>query len=206
MRSRLTCRPAARAHSTTSGIRAGSWVRSRVASTCGTADCTPKLTRLKPAAGERRQAASSTESGFASVVTSAPGAMPQVRRTAPSIAARSLTGRMVGVPPPKNTVVAGAPPAPAPRARRGELELGDRLRRVVALLDPAQLGRRVGVEVAVAAAHPAERHVQVDPEVARGHALGDRVGEQPVGGRRVGDGKGARHPSIVRCRAARRTA
>ena len=41
MRSRLTSRPASRAQSTTSGIRSGSWVRSSVANTLGTADDIP---------------------------------------------------------------------------------------------------------------------------------------------------------------------
>ena len=167
MRSRLTCSPAARAQATTSGIRAGSCVRSSVASTCGTADCIPKLTRVKPAAASSARLRSSTESGFASVVTSAPGARPQVSRMPASRLARSETGSRVGVPPPKKTVDAGRGSAPVAASTRCRLrDLGERLPGVVALLHPADLGRRVGVEVAVSAAHPAERHVHVDAERA----------------------------------------
>ena len=78
-------------------------VRSRAASTCGTADCMPKLIRVKPAPRNAASERSSTESGFASVVTSAPGASS----IAASTLARSAAGSRVGVPPPKNTVSAG---------------------------------------------------------------------------------------------------
>ena len=41
--------PARRAQSTTSGTRSGVWARSSTASTRGTADCIPMLTRVNPA-------------------------------------------------------------------------------------------------------------------------------------------------------------
>ena len=61
----------------------------------------------------------------------------------------------------------------------------------------AQLGQRVGVEVAVAAAHRAERHVQVDAERALSQGRQGRRGQRPVSGRGVAVGQGARHPAIV---------
>ena len=66
---------------TTSGTRSGSCVRSSAASTCGTADCMPNETRVNPPSASRRRSSGPTESGFASVVTSAPGARPNSSRT-----------------------------------------------------------------------------------------------------------------------------
>ena len=100
-------RPARRAQSTTRGTRAGSWVRSRTFSTWGTADCIPKETRVKPPPARATRSASSTESGLASVVTSASGARPKHSRTSSSMVTRSEAGSMVGVPPPTKTVWAG---------------------------------------------------------------------------------------------------
>ena len=68
---------------------------------------------MKPAAASSAKPAALIESGFASVVTSAPSARPNASHTAPSIAARSLVGRSVGVPPPKKTVLAGRRGRPA---------------------------------------------------------------------------------------------
>ena len=48
-----------------------------------------------------------TESGFASVVTSAPGCRPQAPIAAVRMRARSSAGSSVGVPPPKKTVLSG---------------------------------------------------------------------------------------------------
>ena len=111
-----------------------------------------------------------------------------------SIRARSATGSRVGVPPPKKTVDAGA----GRRAGRGQhapglRDLAERLPGVVALLHPADLVGRVGVEVAVAAAHPAERHVDVDAERALVPAVRDRLGQQAVGGCGIGDREGGGH-------------
>ena len=57
----------------------------------------------------------------------------------------------------------------------------------------AELGRRVGVEVAVAAARRAERHVQVDPERAPPDLGHDLVGEPPVVGGGIALGQRGRH-------------
>ncbi len=100
-------------------MRSGSWVRSSVASTCGTADCMPNETRVKPASASTRSDSGVTESGLASVVTSASSARPQAFRMPVSTRARSSAGSIVGVPPPKKTVdtAAGERPASA-RTRR----------------------------------------------------------------------------------------
>ncbi|OLT53990.1 hypothetical protein BJF88_00390 [Cellulosimicrobium sp. CUA-896] len=113
MRSSETLRPAPVAQRTTSGMRRGSWVRSSVARTCGTADCMPNETRVKPAAASSASDSGVTESGLASVVTSASGASPQADRTPSSRRARSRAGSMVGVPPPTNTVDTGRSGTPA---------------------------------------------------------------------------------------------
>ena len=115
MRSTLTCsNPASRAQRTASGTRAGSCVRSSVASTCGTADWTPNEMRVKPPSRSSASESGETLSGFASVVTSAPGTRPKVEPSAWSIRTRSADGSWVGVPPPKNTVsTAGSSPLAA---------------------------------------------------------------------------------------------
>ena len=170
MRSRLTpSNPAARAQPTTCGTRSGSCVRSRVASTCGTADCMPNDTRVKPASRSRSRSARSTLSGLASVVTSASGRTPSSSRTAPSSRARSAGGSRVGVPPPRKTVAAGDVGVAEHPA--GQPHLRDRRPGVRGLRGPAaELGRGVGVEVAVAAAGGAEGHVDVHPERTRAEA------------------------------------
>ena len=67
------------------------------------------------------------------------------------------------MPPPKNTVRAGRS-GPATRAPAGELDLAQQGVGVLVLARAAQFARGVGVEVAIAAADPAERDVQVDAE------------------------------------------
>ena len=116
MRSRLTwSKPASRDQSTTAGTRNGSWVRSRVASTDSTADCIPKLTRVKPASRSAARSQAATLSGLASVVTSAPGASPNSAAIAASTDASSPGPSRVGVPPPKNTVSTGRSRSPSTR-------------------------------------------------------------------------------------------
>ena len=66
----------------------------------------------------------------------------------------------------------------------------------------AELGGRVGVEVAVAAAHRAERHVQVDPHRAAAEPGVRRCGERPVARDGLPLGQGGRHAAILP-RAAR---
>ena len=114
MRSRLTCsKPASRAQPTTAGTRNGSWVRSSVASTCGTSDCIPKEIRLKPTWRSSSRSHSATLSGLASVVTSAPGASPNSAAMAARMEPSSPGGSSVGVPPPKNTVDTGMSTSPS---------------------------------------------------------------------------------------------
>ena len=107
IRSTEVCRPTSLAQETTLGTLAGVWVRSSTASTRGTADCIPKETRVNPASFSRARSSRVTESGLASVVTSAPSTMPKRSIPARRIRARSSAGRRVGVPPPKNTVLSG---------------------------------------------------------------------------------------------------
>src|SRR5665647_2399911 len=112
----------------------------------------PNETRVNPPRASATSESGVTESGFASVVISAPGASPQAPRTASSIRARSPGGSTVGVPPPTNTAPSGIGEHPP-----GQLDLrqeGVRVRHLARAT--AELARGVGVEVAVAAAHRAE--------------------------------------------------
>ena len=118
MRSTLTPRPASRAHRTARGTLSGSCVRSRTASTCGTADCIPKDTRVTPAAASTARDSGVTESGLASVVTSAPAASPKLSAACARTAARSSAGSSVGVPPPKNTLCSGRGATPESSSTR----------------------------------------------------------------------------------------
>ena len=104
--------PAARAPSTARATLSGSWVRPSAASTCARIDCTPNDTRFTPAARYARSLSRSTESGLHSTVTSASSARGMASRIRVSAAASSSDG----VPPPKNTLLAGAG-ARRPRSR-----------------------------------------------------------------------------------------
>ena len=75
----------------------------------------PKVTRLNPAARSAASDSGVTESGLASVVTSASGASPNSSSTARSIVARSADGSSVGVPPPTKTVETGRSASPSTR-------------------------------------------------------------------------------------------
>ncbi len=79
----------------------------------------PNETRVSPCDRNSLRLASSTVSGFASVVTSAPDVRPNspsmTRRMAPNAAG----GSRVGVPPPKKTVLTGR--SAWPRIRRANL-------------------------------------------------------------------------------------
>ena len=166
MRSRLTCSPAARAHATTCGIRSGSCVRSSVASTCGTADCIPKLTRVKPGRRRARRGCARRPS------RGSPRSSPRRRARDPRCSGCRRAGSRGRRPAAgwgfrrRRTPCRRGAGRSAGRGEHalGLRDLGERLPGVVALLHPADLGRRVGVEVAVSAAHLAERHVHVDPE------------------------------------------
>ena len=113
IRSTLVPSPRSLAQPTARGTFAGVCVRSSTASTCGTADCIPKDTRVTPAAARTSKVSCVTESGFASTVTSASGASPKLSRAWCSMAASSRAGSSVGVPPPKNTLCSGRGGAPA---------------------------------------------------------------------------------------------
>ena len=62
---------------------------------------------MKPPAASSRAYSGVMVSGLASVVTSAPGAIPNRSTAAWRMRTRSAAGRSVGVPPPKNTVCSG---------------------------------------------------------------------------------------------------
>ena len=72
---------------------------------------------MNPPSRNAVSTAGSSVSGLASVVTSAPSAKPSSSRTARRIRTRSAGGSSVGVPPPKNTVLAGTG-SPSTRAAR----------------------------------------------------------------------------------------
>ncbi len=171
MRSSDTASPASRAQRTTSGIRRGSWVRSSVASTCGTADCMPNDTRVNPPRASSASDSGVTESGLASVVTSASSARPP--GAADAVEHPDQVGRRQhrgGAATDEHR--RGGPGRQPGRGRDPGAQRDLRQRRVrVGHLGgaAAELGRRVRVEVAVAAAHRAERDVQVhaEPAVAR---------------------------------------
>ena len=104
-------KPASRAARATATARPGVCVRSSVASTPGAALCMPSESRVAPARRRARSRGASSVSGFASTVTSAPGTrgMAAIRR------ASSASERSVGVPPPRNTVLAAGAVPPSTR-------------------------------------------------------------------------------------------
>ncbi|MPN09824.1 hypothetical protein SDC9_157116 [bioreactor metagenome] len=61
----------------------------------------------------------------------------------------------------------------------------------------AQLIGRVGVEIAVAAPHPAERHVHIETQRAPGHLAQCRGGQRAVGGSRITRWRSGRHTTEV---------
>ena len=115
---------------------------------------------MNPASRSAARDCGVTESGLASVVTSAPSARPNSSRTASSSLARSAAATRSGCRHRRrrwptgrsgHRGLAGPAGSPRPLARRrspGTL--------------PSELGRRVGVEVAVAATGRAVGHVQVE--------------------------------------------
>src|SRR5664279_198868 len=103
--SETSSKPAALASATASAARPGVWTRSSVRSTCGTADCMPNDIRVKPPSRSAASDSGVTDSGFASVVTSAPSVSPNVSRIAPSSVTNVSLASNVGVPPPTNTLV-----------------------------------------------------------------------------------------------------
>ena len=92
--------PARLAAAKASRLWAAVWGRPRRARLSLKAVCTPRLSRFTPACKKPERLASSTVSGFASSVTSAPGA-----GEAAAMSRAACSGvRRLGVPPPKYTV------------------------------------------------------------------------------------------------------
>ena len=118
----------------------------------------PIETRVNPPAASSASDSGVTESGFASVVTSASGASPKRSRMPSSILTRSPDLSIVGVPPPTKTVEMDGDSSPRTALR--EVDLKERRVCVGLHTDrhalATQLGEGVGVEVAVAASHRAE--------------------------------------------------
>ena len=208
MRSRLTSsKPAWRAQSTTAGTRIGSWVRSSVRSTWSTADCMPKLIRLKPAVRSSWRSQAATLSGLASVVISTSSARPnsagRARQDGAEVGRLQQRRRTSAEEDRVDLDVAVA------QHVAGEADLADRrlgVRRPAGADLVAELVGGVGVEVAVAAAHAAERHVDVEAERPAAELRPRLVGEQAVLGREVAVGLGGghgRHPTTQRAPRAR---
>ncbi len=94
--------------------------------------------------------------------------------------------------------VHGAQRRPAvTEALRGEAHLGDRGVHVAGRRVGSRLARRVGVEVAVAAARRAERHVHVQAERPLTDGACSRVRQRAVGGGRVPGGQAGGHRDTV---------
>ena len=166
--------PAARAAANAARTLSGECSRSSDASTAMSNDWAPIDRRSYPAPRSARREASSTVSGFASVVISASAATSKVSRRWTRSDARSSGVCIVGVPPPRNTLV---DLRAVPRGD-GERRLGHQ-RSQVARCQVVQAG--VGVEVAVAAPGETERDVDVDADrflgalVAVGHFFVSRL-------------------------------
>jgi hypothetical protein len=86
--------------------------------TCGTADCMPKETRVNPASFSTARDSGVTESGLASVVTSAPSSIPHCSMAARRILARSSAGSSVGVPRRRTPCSASGQEGPTPEDLR----------------------------------------------------------------------------------------
>ena len=67
----------------------------------------PSEIRVYPASSRALKNSGEVDSGFDSVVTSAPGASPRLRRTAPRTRVRPSAPSSDGVPPPRKTVDGG---------------------------------------------------------------------------------------------------
>ena len=101
--------PASRAAPTARSISPARCTRPRRTRSASTKLCAPSEMRLKPAARIAANLGVSTVPGFASLVISAPSIGGCVSSTALSSLTICPSERNVGVPPPKNTVLAGRP-------------------------------------------------------------------------------------------------
>ena len=177
-------------------------MRSSVASTCGTADCIPKEIRLKPTTR------SSSRSHWRHAVGVGLGGdlravrEPELRGDRPRASRRGRPAcSSVGVPPPRKTVDTGT--STVAQHPAGLPDLGDRG------LGVGRTGRRralaellggVGVEVAVAAAHRAERARGRRARTAARRRRPAPVGQRPSAGAGspVGRADGtARHTAVL---------
>ena len=155
--------------------------------------------RVTPWARSSPSRAASTLSGLASDVTSAPGASPN----SASMARRMRAERGRGQQGRRSAAEEHRAHRDLLGTERGprEGDLGDREARVGLRRDggaagaPAELGGGVGVEVAVAAAGHAERHVHVDPERPLAQPAARALRQAPVGGHGLAVGQCARHAS-----------
>jgi len=90
--------------------------RPSFARTPGSKDCAPTDTRFTPAPRSARRRPRSPDSGFTSIVTSAPGGRENRSRMAASTSATSSTSQSDGVPPPRYTLTGASPSKAAARS------------------------------------------------------------------------------------------
>ena len=95
---------------------AGPWRLPSLWSTEGSKDCTPIETRFTPASRQAAARAASADSGFASIVTSAPRGSPSAR-AASTTRAIAEASQSDGVPPPRKSVAQGRPAKAGARRR-----------------------------------------------------------------------------------------
>ena len=124
-----------------------------------------------------------TESGFASVVTSAPSTRPNTSMAACRMRTRSRAGSLVGCRLRRRRCAWGVLRRRMLRGAGGEEDFCDGVVGVGAEADTvAEVFGGVGVEVAVAAAYGAEGDVYVEAEVAGFASCRAGGGDAPVAG------------------------
>ena len=181
MRSRLTCsKPAARASRAASSARPGECTRSSTASTCGATDCMPSDTRVKPAA---RSCSNSSRRGRLRVGLGGDlGVGGQGEVVAHRVEHRGQAGRRPAARGFRRRRTRCRPAGGEPKPVGGQRQLGPQRRQPAVGVRAAQLGGGIGVEVAVAAAGRAERHVDIDAErPARGQRQAGQLAQLPSG-------------------------
>ena len=174
MRSTLTrSKPAARASATARRTFAGSCVRPSPARTCGTIDCTPKLSRSTPARRYASSLAASTLSGLHSTVTSAPACAVDGVEDPRELVAREQRRRATAEEDARRDRHARGPPASDVGRASGDVGIDQmvaiRPRREVAVVTTRRAERDVDVDTEL----PGGRHA---PMVARVARLSSHVG------------------------------
>ena len=156
-------------------------------STCGDGRLHAERDPGEAGLAQRPRSPRRTLSGLASVVTSAPGGQPELRRrsrarTAPRSAGLQQ-GRRAAAEEDRRRPAGRASPSTRRASRTSSIAASAYVVREApgAPAGGAELVGGVGVEVAVAAADRAERHVHVDPERPLARA---RPAPSPGGGRR----------------------